>query len=145
MSRERVQRIIKELGVRAEMDGIGTLNEEERDVLVPYWARGIIGNGGFKYFFEGTYDLADVARRFRQLKLESVAAASDAVLAAVFPAGPPAGAKQREEALSRADWSQFELEEDAVFDLTWEALESAIAAYVLQHPRVGRPKGLPPT
>jgi hypothetical protein len=61
--------------------------EEQKDVLLPWVARGIIGNGGFKYFYQGLqFDPLVTAQAFRALGLEDVAAACERSLS-VFPGG----------------------------------------------------------
>jgi hypothetical protein len=52
MNEIEVERILKTLGEKADTFGIESLTEEERNILVPWWARGVMGNGGCQYLFE---------------------------------------------------------------------------------------------
>lgn len=52
---EIVTEAMKILGPRAEERGIDALSPAERAVVLTVWAAGIIGNGGFRYFYEGAY------------------------------------------------------------------------------------------
>lgn len=137
MNRNAASKLVKRLGAQADARGIESLSEHQRNVLVPYWARGVIGNGGFEYFFEGSYDLVDVARRFRALGLTDVAGACEQVAGAVFGAALPLP-QGREAILARVDWSAFREQERVVYGLSWEALQDAIAAYVSSHPEAAR-------
>ena len=49
---EQVDRVFCILADREEKLGKGSINEIERVVLLIWSATGIIGNGGFRYFFE---------------------------------------------------------------------------------------------
>jgi hypothetical protein len=87
---QRAKEILRDLGARADLHGVYSLSEEEKTVLVPYWAaRGVIGNGGFRYFFEGKHQLLEVARRMRLLQLNAVADACEKVVRDIFPNGVP--------------------------------------------------------
>jgi hypothetical protein len=102
-----VKKALKALGEEADAEGIDRLTDEQRNALVPYWARGVIGNGGFRYFFQGNHDLTDVARRLRTLGLDPAAEACDQVAAAIFPGGVAPGEEARREAILRqVDWEQ---------------------------------------
>jgi hypothetical protein len=123
MTRDRdARQILHDLGVKADERGLESLTPEERTILVPWVARGVIGNGGFRYFFEGNLDLAEVARAFRELGCHQVGEACERVLSA-FSAGRPTD-------LARVDWDRFLADEDVVYELKWEGLLSAIASHI---------------
>jgi hypothetical protein len=70
-----VGRVTSRLGERADAEGIESLTPAECVVLLPWWATGIICNGGFQYFFEGATNTLEVADAFAALGLEEAAAA----------------------------------------------------------------------
>ena len=57
--------ICDNLGRRAEENGIQSLSKPEQTVLLVWWAQGIIGNGGFEYFYEGACNMTDVAEAYQ--------------------------------------------------------------------------------
>ena len=67
--------VCSDLGSRAQRDGIQSLSEQERAVLLVWWAQGIIGNGGFEYFYEGASNMIDVAEAFQELGFAEAAQA----------------------------------------------------------------------
>lgn len=135
MEANRAKDLVSSLGAQADLHGLDSLSEEERSVLVPYWARGVIGNGGFRYFYEGNHDLHDVARRMRTLQLDAAATACESVAQHVFAGGAvPRNDDEREALLSKVDWKRFSQEEDVVFDLRWEDILDAVGRYVEAHP-----------
>ncbi len=67
--------VCNNLGSRAERDGIESLSEPERSVLLVWWAQGIIANGGFEYFYEGACNMAEVAAAFQALGFSEAAEA----------------------------------------------------------------------
>jgi hypothetical protein len=131
---ERAKNVVERLGAKADLDGFDSLSEEEKTILAPYWARGVIGNGGFRYFFEGKHDLTDVARRMKALQFDAAAAACEKVARQVFPRGlAPADDAEREALLAKVDWKRFAGEEDVIFDLGWQELLEAVAGYIDRH------------
>jgi hypothetical protein len=131
MEESGIDVLLKALGDRAEASGIEQLNEDERTALVPYWAYGRIGNGGFRYFFEQSFPLADAARRFRRLGLLDIAAALERVVVALFPDGMERRLGVR---LTTIDWETFRPELLIVLSLSWERLTTSIAEFVGTHP-----------
>jgi hypothetical protein len=130
--RSRTRGLVDRLGDRAELEGIGTLSEEERTVLLPWWARGVIGNGGFRYFYEGSADLHEVARRMAALGFADVARALEAVATRVDASVP--GRAAQTEHLDRIRWKDFEVAEGVVLELDFDALLAAIERYVEDRP-----------
>jgi len=134
MDNQQTRDIIDVLAFRADESGIETLNADERVVVLAWGARGVIGNGGFKYFFEGSTDLGTVAEAFRCLGLDAVAEVCDDVQRSVFAGGrTPSSEKERDAALAMVDWRQFDDKEDVVFELSWDDLLGAIARYIEAH------------
>lgn len=126
MHQERdTRQILYNLGVKADEHGLESLTAKERTILLPWFARGVIGNGGFRYFFEGGHDLAEVAGAFRELGRHAVASACERVGSRF--------AEQRPKDLAQVNWDQFTNEEDVIYELTWEELLAAIGKFVDQH------------
>jgi hypothetical protein len=135
MDQRKVERILQELGEQADEHGLEALAAEQRTVLLPWFARGVIGNGGFKYLFQSAHDAGAIARAFHELGCHAV---GDAVLGApaVFPGGRvPSDAAERESLLEAVDWEQLRAAEDTVYELSWDELRRRIADYVTAHPR----------
>jgi hypothetical protein len=61
------------LAEREEELGKSSVNEIERVVLLIWHASGIIGNGGFRYFFECSLSLQDTAKAYDQIGVEQAA------------------------------------------------------------------------
>lgn len=135
MTRDDAKELVRRLGSRADREGIETLNDDELTALIPWWARGVICNGGFRYFYEGGYDLVDVAMRLRRLGLLDAAAACERVSRVVFPNGrSQLATSERDQALAEVEWRKFERDEDVLFALEPTLLLDAIAKYVADHP-----------
>ena len=135
MNASEALEIVRMLAVKADDRGMEALSEHEKNIVLPWSARGIIGNGGFKYFFEGSHPLSDVSQRFRALGLERVARSCDEVLVALFGHQPEiVGQSEREAGLGGIDWDRFEAHEDVVFELKWEELLDVIGAYIDRFP-----------
>lgn len=62
-----VDRIFGRILDKKEKDGIEALAPEERVVLLIWHATGIIGNGGFQYFYEQELDAEAVACAFDKI------------------------------------------------------------------------------
>lgn len=80
--------LAKACGTQADTEGLETLTEPQK-VLVHIWsAGGIIGNGGFRYFFESGLDGPATVRAYDAVGLPAKA---DAVRRALefFPSGRP--------------------------------------------------------
>ena len=57
------------LAARADLAGINSLSSSEQVILRSWSAFGIICNGGFQYFYEGSTDMSAVADAFEALGL----------------------------------------------------------------------------
>lgn len=91
---EAVSEAIRTLGGRAEAEGIEILSPAERAVVLTMFAAGIIGNGGFKYFYEGAYFHKGKNRVPALAEAYDLIGFTEAALAArksleFFPAGVP--------------------------------------------------------
>jgi uncharacterized protein DUF4375 len=139
MTEQEVERLMHQLGQKADDLGLSALEAPERTVLLAWWARGVIGNGGFKYFFEGGSELGPVAREFRALGFPKAAEACERVDAEVVAEGRlPHDEAARRAALARVDWRRFEADEREIFAVKWELLSSAIGRYVETHGQTGK-------
>jgi hypothetical protein len=132
MAEESVSALLDQLGRRADRDGIDALNGHEQTVLRAWSALGI-GNGGFRYWYEGGTDITDAARAFRTLGYADIADACERSLD-VFPGKQvPRDSKELYRQLRAIDWKQLASAEEAVYRLTFDELASAIGAYVDRH------------
>jgi hypothetical protein len=130
-----VETVCEALATYADEDGIWSLSETERTVLLPYWAKAIVDNGGFLYFYAGADNANEVAEALEKIGCSGVAAAFRRS-AELFPGGRPI---RGEEAMSR--WlEEHEAEADALFaDLNptvWrcdEELWTRLAAFIRGH------------
>lgn len=113
------------------------LTQVERIALLPHCARGFIGNGGFRYFYEGDVPLLEVARGFRELGFGQVAEACEQVAFALFPGGREPDASEdweaRQAVLQRADWDGFLPQEKVVWALPEPVLFQRVGQYVERH------------
>jgi len=87
-----VSQVAVRLGKIGREKGLDALTSGERTVALTWWAAGIIGNGGFPYFFEGScadegrYLVKEVAEAFDHLGFPQAAkACREAAL--FFPKG----------------------------------------------------------
>jgi hypothetical protein len=67
---EMVDRVFCALAEREERDGARSINDIERVVLLVWHASGILGNGGFRYFFECGLSLRETAEAYRRIGVE---------------------------------------------------------------------------
>lgn len=132
-SLKEVEQILKNLGRTADQRGFDALTREEKNVLLPWSARGVIGNGGFKYFYQGTMDPIATARAFRLLGWEEVACACEESLA-VFPGRRWPGPADSWKHLDGVDWERFRDIDRKVCGLTFDNLLSSIATYISRRP-----------
>jgi hypothetical protein len=104
------------------------LDEVERAIFLPVWAKGVVDNGGFKYLLELTGDLDGVAESFRKVGLDRAAAACGQV-AALLPAPLPADRAARLPLLKTVDWEKAKPLNKVIFGLSYEEIEAATKAY----------------
>jgi hypothetical protein len=133
-AKNALERAIYELCTRADEQGIEKLPLAHQHVVRAWAALGIIGNGGFRYFYEGAWDMPGVARAFRVFGFEEAAGACEKSLD-IFPNRlPERDSERRHEILEKTDFDAYEEYEGAVYDLEFGALQAAIGAYMDRHP-----------
>lgn len=76
------------LGSRADVYGLKSLIHWEQVALMAWWAKGIIDNGGFQYFYEGAWQSEEVAAAFDELGFSQAAWACRESMT-VFPLRQP--------------------------------------------------------
>jgi hypothetical protein len=132
-ARDSLERAIYELCTRADEGGLESLPDRQRTVVLAWGARGIIGNGGFRYFFEGAWHMTAVADAFRILGFAEAADACEKSLE-IFPDHtPPQDAKRRRAILSDTNFKPYAPYEKIVYRIEFDALRSAIGEYIQQH------------
>ena len=125
------QEKLARIGERADREGLDSLNEHERRVLLPWFAIGVIGNGGLSYWFDGQQQLSEVVTPLRMLGFEAAANACERVLAEMFGVGgEPRVANRRHEVADSFDWSRVKDEEGVLLDVDRARLLEAIGAYM---------------
>jgi hypothetical protein len=84
--------LLDDLGDHADRLGFGSLGSHHQLILLAWAGRGIIGNGGFRHWYEGkgADDTRALARAFRALGCPDVAEACESSLS-VVPDGHPRG------------------------------------------------------
>jgi hypothetical protein len=131
VTEQEVEQLMQRLGQIADQSGLTVLEPPERTVLLAWWARGVVGNGGFKYFFEGGSELGPVASAFRALGFPQAAEACERVEAEVASEGGlPRDEQGRRSALAHVDWRRFQADEREIFAVKWELLSAAIGRYI---------------
>jgi Domain of unknown function (DUF4375) len=81
---EQINKIFNALAQREEKLGKESINDIEQVVLVVWHASGIIGNGGFRYFFECGLSLKETATAYEQIGVEKAVLVLRKVLS-LFP------------------------------------------------------------
>jgi hypothetical protein len=130
-----VEAVCEELAAYADEDGLDSLSETERIVLLPYWGKAIVDNGGFGYFYEGAYNSLQIAEALDAIGCNDVALAFRRS-AELFPGGNPIADPD-----VRSRWLEtHEAEADTLIDdlhgTVWssdEKLWPRLAAYIRQH------------
>ena len=92
MTEEQVHQLCSDvsaqLGQRADAQGLKSLTKAEQYFLLVRHAHGILGNGGFQYFFENDANLHEVADAFEAIGMAGTAGICREALK-VFPNGKP--------------------------------------------------------
>lgn len=112
-----VEDVCEQLAARADEEGLASLSPLQRGVLLPYWAKAIVDNGGFQYFYEGAENAAEVVDAFERLGFVEAASAFRES-AKVFPAGQPICDLE-----ARREWME---EHSAEITPVYEALDPVI-------------------
>jgi hypothetical protein len=123
---ERIYAVCRE----AERRDIGALTPAQRTVVLAWGGRGILSNGGFKYFYEAEWRGAELAAAYRTLGFPEAADACDRSLDAFPNREPPHDQAER--------WSHFTDEAKTLWDgltkpiyaVKWPDLQAAIGKYM---------------
>lgn len=122
------------ISARADED-ISSLSPHERAVVIAWWAKGVIDNGGFSSLYESPVQIDDVERAFREV---GATVAADTCLRSkeIFPNGEVPGS------LSSRVSFVMDVRGDAGVDpweqcdqVVWafEDFDSSVANYVRSH------------
>jgi hypothetical protein len=129
-----VELAITALCLRADEEGLASLSARQADVVLAWSARGIIGNGGFRAYSQGSGDMKDVVRAFRGLGFEEAASACERSMS-MFPLGlPPEDPGRRAAACAAIDWEELRAAERSIYAVSWDALTQAIGACMRRLP-----------
>jgi hypothetical protein len=132
-----VVEVCERLAGKADTEGVDALTPVQRTALLPWWAKGIVDNGGFQYFYEGAWNAEEVAAAFAEIGLPEAAEAYRQTRA-VFPAD-----RRLEEQDYRVQWmsdnaaaieAAFAAADGVIWDLT-DPLFEALARYINAHER----------
>jgi hypothetical protein len=128
------QRVLERLEHDAAVAlGFHVLNATERAVYFAYRARQMVGNGGFKYFYEGAAEtpVGEVIQGFRILGFDAAAEAF-ARTTSTFPGGR-VPTKLLELHRLELDFGPFEADEEVVADVSYPAFEASVGRYYHKH------------
>ena len=131
---DELERRIYSICHEADERGLDALTAPQRAVVLAWGSRGIIGNGGFEYFYEGEWRMAELAEAYRALGFSDAADACERSLE-VFPERePPRDTTQRGSFLNTESKAFFKDLEKLVFRIQWDALKLAIGHYIESRP-----------
>jgi len=136
-SSDFVDKATDPLGDRAEANGLESLSYPEQVALLVLWADGIIGNGGFRFFYEGANNTEQVANAYQSLGCHDAVQASRDTMA-IFP--PEVFEKDYKACQKWLDSRYNDEELENLFDkqdrVIWEAsdtLYDVLAEYIKTH------------
>jgi hypothetical protein len=132
---DQVIQILGPIADRAETQGLEALSGPEQNVLLVWWGKGYVDNGGFEWFYEGASNALQVADAYEALGLTDAADAWRKSVE-VFPDGKPP-----EDLQDRRDWMcDHEEEVRAFFDplsrIIWDVddrLNERLGEYIPAH------------
>jgi hypothetical protein len=124
---------LAKLSQRAAALGLAGLTPQEQVALIAFSSHQVIGQGGFRRFYEGTIPLTDLVGALRALKLNAVA---NAALATRELLPDPALADDPEARKSELAALDTQRQDYVFFRLSSDELLTAIASY---WKRVGQP------
>lgn len=133
---DRVDAVTSRLGALADAHGIDALSDADRVVLLASWAKALVDNGGFNYFYEGASNATEVADAFQSLGLNEIAEAFRQS-ASIFPGGIP-----HRDHLSRQQWiaregghaeALFETLSSVVWECNEDTLYRALQDFMESH------------
>ena len=123
--------IAEGLAVRADEAGMNSLSPPEQVIVRAWSATGIISNGGFRHFYEGTTDIVAVADAFETLGLPEAAEACHASKEC-FPASVLAvGYEQTREWMARLDETKLDVFFGPLDDVIWSLTDNDRLAHAL--------------
>ncbi len=115
--------IVEKLAARADLAGMHSLSSSEQTVVLAWSAYGIICNGGFQYFYEGSADALATADAFDALGL------------------PDAG-KACRKSVAQCDSANFNAHFDSLNHIIWKLDDDDKFVYALAshlHEEEGQP------
>jgi hypothetical protein len=125
-------RVYNALGALDYRLGPEGLSDAKRHALLAWWARGIVGNGGLRYFYEGASEGDEVAEAYEALWFPAAAEAFRKSLA-IFPNGRPHIIPELNwECLNESAAEFLEMIEDPIFEMGAD-LDAAVLAYLREH------------
>ena len=130
-----VDKVFCEVAYRSDRDGWPRLSRPEQVVLLSWGTSGIIGNGGFRYLFETSLDVVEVAHAFDDLGLTAAGDACRASLAFFPHSIPPSDHAERQELID-ADEARADAIWEPLSRIIWqhdEALEQRLAAFIREN------------
>jgi len=72
------------IGSQIREKGAHALLVPQQSIILAFWTQGVVGNGGFRYFYEQSNDPISAAKAFRHIGLHEAGAAVEASMR-VFP------------------------------------------------------------
>lgn len=131
-----IEAVFQHLADKATRDGLEGLSQTEQAAFLPYWAVGIIGNGGFRYFFEGATEIWELAAAFEALGLSDAAKACRLAGEQVPPEVLAAGfecCSQWMETLTEDRLEAMFERSDRLFPGRAGEISAPLAAYIREH------------
>lgn len=128
--------VSERLAKRANDDGIESLTPAEQVVVWTRSASGIIGNGGFTYYYEGATETLEVAAAFDTLGLHDAAEACRAAHAIVPAEVITRGFGACQAWLETVDEAKLNAQFDPLDRVIWDAEDrmiAALAAHIRAH------------
>jgi len=89
------------LAKRADSEGVDALSNVERNVLLAWWAKGEIDNGGFALLYSGQIDINKVIDAFNEIGLPALARACSDSKKVFRDHHPPLGQDERSAEVDR--------------------------------------------
>jgi hypothetical protein len=129
-------RVGKLLGERVDKYGLDALSPPQEVVLLSWWAKGIIDNGGFQFFYEGASNAAQVAEAFDALGFTAAGQAFRESLT-LFPHGTPQNDHQERQEWLDSVGTKAKTLFDRLSRVIWaieDDLDPVIETYMNQHP-----------
>lgn len=122
------------LAKRADTNGIESLSGPEKNIVLAWWAKGEIDNGGFAFLYSKPVNIDDVALAFRNIGFESAYKACIETKA-VFPDGkPPDAMERRLKIIEELDKSGelWKTQERVIWEMDVD-FDDAVAEYAKSH------------